>query len=652
MVQNADGSGGPGAPVRLAVAAIFKNEGPYIHEWIAHHRALGVERFYIADNASTDETTATLAALAAAGIVRHLPFPTPPGRPPQQAAYELILRRHGGEAEWIAFLDGDEFLVPAEPHRTLAAMLDALDPGPDVGVIAVNWAVYGSSGLKAGASAPVAERFTRRAARGRLVNRHYKSIVRPAAVQGKVPNPHYFPLKAGFHAVHVDGTPVVDAPNQAKGLSSRIVWEPLRINHYIVKSWEEFYYRKRARGRAAKAGAERDASFFEALDHNDAVEPMPAWLVAAAAAEGRALDAAVQGRLPVSPDGGQGVEPRGGAVEGVEIHGEVALVRGWARTPRGGRVADFSVEIAGRPAPVASLIRVRRSDVLPADPGAGADCGFNLRVAWPPGTAIPAPLAVTARPEDGSPFVLASSAGMTWRDLDRPGEPPVAAAPGAAGKAAPPPAPPREVPAGTAPGGGGAPRVPSRPSMPPAAVARLTAGLEAAGCYLEYGTGGSTVLAASLDVGTLIAVESDRDWLTLVRDRLDLPADTARRFLLHADIGPTKALGYPVSAAHWQRYRTYAMMPWTLCRQRGLVPDLVLVDGRFRVACFLASLLHARPGCAILFDDYAERPYYHTVTRFLPRPRMIDRMAEFAVPPAFDRDAVWEALLQAVTDTR
>ena len=107
-----------------------------------------------------------------------------------------------------------------------------------------------------------------------------------------------------------------------------------------------------------------------------------------------------------------------------------------------------------------------------------------------------------------------------------------------------------------------------------------------------------------------------------------------------------------VSNEHWNRYHTYPLMPWVLIRSRGLVPDLVLVDGRFRVACFLASILYARPGCRILFDDYAERSYYHTVTRFVPPARMIERMAEFSVPQTLDRDRVWEALFQAVTDTR
>ena len=70
------------------------------------------------------------------------------------------------------------------------------------------------------------------------------------------------------------------------------------------------------------------------------------------------------------------------------------------------------------------------------------------------------------------------------------------------------------------------------------------------------------------------------------------------------------------SAATWPKFHTYPMVPWDLARARGLAPDLVLVDGRFRAACFLASLLFARPGAVILFDDYVDRPFYHTVEAF------------------------------------
>lgn len=44
-----------------------------------------------------------------------------------------------------------------------------------------------------------------------------------------------------------------------------------------------------------------------------------------------------------------------------------------------------------------------------------------------------------------------------------------------------------------------------------------------------------------------------------------------------------------------------------------------MIDGRFRVACFLYSLLCAETGTVILFDDYSLRFRYHLVEDFCPK---------------------------------
>jgi hypothetical protein len=639
-------------PPRVAVAAIFKNEGPYVLEWVAHHRALGVETFFIADNVSTDETTGLLAALAEAGIVRHLPFPTPMGRPPQQSAYERIVAQHGAEADWIAFLDADEFLVPAEPNRPLAAILAGLDPGPDVGTVVVNWALYGSSGQMKPSPLPVVERFQRRAETAHPVNRHYKSILRPAAYAGPVGNPHHFPLKRGFRAVHVDGTEVRDVPGKPKGLSQHVVWSPLRINHYVIKSWEEFYFRKRARGRATRSDQLRTEAFFRSHDLNDVLDPMPTWLAAAAEAERQRLEALLSGGdLPVKkPDPlpargwknsvdqmlrGFRVAAPQGAIEKVELGPRRVAIRGWAERGGSGRANSFAVRIGGRAARVESVERVARGG--PAAVPAGEETGFRIVAA----SAAPIP---TDAPE--LPIVVtALFDGGRALDLSLPANAPVLVVAGEAGAKPDAAAKPKPKPKP-------APAVPDRPSMEPEGVELLTEALSGAGCYLEYGSGGSTVLASDLGVPMIVSVESDRAWLGLVRGKLAGRTDLARHLLLHADIGPTKALGHPVSDEHWRNFRTYPLAAWDLCRGRGLVPDLVLVDGRFRAACFLASLLFARPGCRILFDDYLERKHYHLVEELAQPDRMVGRMAVFTAPAAIDRDRAWQALLQAVTDPR
>lgn len=192
------------------------------------------------------------------------------------------------------------------------------------------------------------------------------------------------------------------------------------------------------------------------------------------------------------------------------------------------------------------------------------------------------------------------------------------------------------------------PAIPRTPHMPEAAVARLRSLLGRSRGYLEYGSGGSTVMAAEIGTPFTVSVETDGAWLPALRQALD-PAP-GERILLHADIGPTVEWGHPASEQHWRRWHAYPLLGWETCRARGLVPDLVLIDGRFRRACLYASLLFAWPGTRILFDDYADRPTYHSVEDVLKPVALHDRMAEFVTPASLDRDAVWRALVEATTD--
>lgn len=193
--------------------------------------------------------------------------------------------------------------------------------------------------------------------------------------------------------------------------------------------------------------------------------------------------------------------------------------------------------------------------------------------------------------------------------------------------------------------------LPSAPRMPEPAVARLRQLLEKSSCYLEYGAGGSTVLANALGVPVSISVESDSAWLDVLRREMAV-TPPAERVFLHADIGPTGEWGHPVNEDMWRSWHNYPLMGWKECAAHFLSPDLVLIDGRFRMACFYAAMIFARPGTIILFDDYADRPFYHGLERHLRPAALHDRMAEFEVPDRVSTDLLWLAFVDAITDQR
>jgi len=126
----------------LAACAIFRNEAPYLAEWIDFHRLVGVERFFLYDNGSDDGSLAVLAPYIAAGCVSVQPWPMPFRLPAARLAYADCLTRARGHARWLTCIDLDEFLfAPQEP--TLIPVLRRFEHCPGV---VVRWQVYGSSG--------------------------------------------------------------------------------------------------------------------------------------------------------------------------------------------------------------------------------------------------------------------------------------------------------------------------------------------------------------------------------------------------------------------------------------------------------------------------------------------------------------------------
>lgn len=193
--------------------------------------------------------------------------------------------------------------------------------------------------------------------------------------------------------------------------------------------------------------------------------------------------------------------------------------------------------------------------------------------------------------------------------------------------------------------------IPDKPIMPAVAVARLERALAESACYLEYGSGGSTAMANRLGVPVSISVESDKAWLDTLSAGLTLTPNVQRIFL-HADIGPTREWGHPVNELKWRSWHHYPLEAWRTCRTKGLDPDVVLIDGRFRKACFYATLIFGRPGATILFDDYENRPFYRDVEDYARPSAMHDRLAVFVVPEIIDKTGLWMAFSDAVTDQR
>jgi hypothetical protein len=130
------------------------------------------------------------------------------------------------------------------------------------------------------------------------------------------------------------------------------------------------------------------------------------------------------------------------------------------------------------------------------------------------------------------------------------------------------------------------------------------------GCktYLEYGSGGST-LAALRMVPNVVSVENDRRFYRAVTSKARL-LPSGQYFPIFVYTGPTSAWGFPKvrlpTALRTSLGRRYARAPWISIDRNKLSPEVIFLDGRFRVACALESLLQLPDGsnCRLFLHDF------------------------------------------------
>jgi hypothetical protein len=210
----------------LAICAVYRNEAPYLREWIEFHRHVGVERFFLYNNRSTDDHLAVLQPYIDAGVVVWEDFPE---FPPQLRVFEECLATHRDDARWIAFIDVDEFLF-SPTERPVSDILREFEQHPAVGV---NCLVFGTSGHQKPQPGLVIETYRRRLGLDRPRNRVVKCIVDPTAVIAVGFSVHYF--RYGPRGLAVDE---LHRPYRGETTESLSV-DLLRINHYFTRSQEE-----------------------------------------------------------------------------------------------------------------------------------------------------------------------------------------------------------------------------------------------------------------------------------------------------------------------------------------------------------------------------------------------------------------------------
>ncbi len=236
----------------VAIGAIMKDEGPYLKEWLDFHILVGITKFYLYDNGSTDNTRDILKPYIERGIVEYHWFP---GKCMQLPAYLEIINNHADDTRWLALIDLDEFLVPVH-HETVPEFLHTMPQ--NFAQLIVTWVIYGSSGHKTKPDGLLMENYKRHAKNTFGI----KSIVNPR-------------LLVEYTCLHQNLVAGWTIDNNGKKLgrthqsTNPPAYNNLRLNHYYTKSYEE-YMAKFKRGTATGESSEyRNAEKFKLYDRNE-----------------------------------------------------------------------------------------------------------------------------------------------------------------------------------------------------------------------------------------------------------------------------------------------------------------------------------------------------------------------------------------------
>lgn len=239
---------------RVAVCAIVRYESIYLHEWVTHHLALGVEKFFVLDDNAGDafERNQTAHVLAAFGTsVLIVPAEQLPqlvtndtqiarigGMSKKQflwyTACSQHFREHGGKTyDWMVNIDADEFVMPSAAEFCLLHLLHNLhDTDPAAPALMLSRRTFTFSGEREFEDRPVLARFTRA-----VDTNTVKSIVRTDAVE-YCASAHQCEYRGGAKARNLRGKQTAAGSKNGRE-TLEPVFAPVFLAHYRSKSLSE-----------------------------------------------------------------------------------------------------------------------------------------------------------------------------------------------------------------------------------------------------------------------------------------------------------------------------------------------------------------------------------------------------------------------------
>ena len=131
--------------------------------------------------------------------------------------------------------------------------------------------------------------------------------------------------------------------------------------------------------------------------------------------------------------------------------------------------------------------------------------------------------------------------------------------------------------------------------------------------YFEYGSGGTTYHASlSPNIKKIISVESDYETHTRIKSMITQNKDKITFQYCDMKTLPN-TWGNPGKDSTPNDWINYSNQIINVNKSISSNIDLIVIDGRFRVACCLKCHSVINDNCIVIFDDFLNRSYYHIV---------------------------------------
>ena len=170
--------------------------------------------------------------------------------------------------------------------------------------------------------------------------------------------------------------------------------------------------------------------------------------------------------------------------------------------------------------------------------------------------------------------------------------------------------------------------------------------------YLEFGGGGSTFLILKSTDAKVICVEGDINWINHMRMNYFIYEQEllCRLKFYFVYIGKIRDTSYPIDDSEYDKYPNYSSKVFEYIDKEKI--DTVFIDGRFRVACALQSIINLNKNAVIIIHDFFDRDYYHILLNYLEVINKADTLGVFKIKENINYDEIKELIKQYQYDLR